>query len=188
MDITKIEGYSETLTPEQKLELISKYNLPALDYTGWIKKDAFDRTASELAEAKKSLKAKMTEDEQKEAERAAAETAIKTELETLRKDKAVSENKARFLGLGYEAKLAEETAKALADGNIDKVFANQAIHLETVTKVAKASALANDPAPAAGAGTQAIDYSKEIAAAQANSDFGLAAMLMRQQQEITNKK
>ena len=53
---------------------------------------------------------------------------------------------------GYDEKLAAETAKALADGDMEKVFANQAIHLENVKKAAAAAALANDPKPPAGGG------------------------------------
>lgn len=152
MDITKIEGYAETMTAEEKLALLAKYETPSPDYTGWIKKDSFDKTASELAEARKQLKAKMTEDERKEAERAASEAATKAELEALRKEKAVSESKAQFLALGYEEKLAAETAKALAGGDMEKVFANQKVHIENVRKIERAAALAGDPKPPAGGG------------------------------------
>ena len=184
MDITKLEGYSDELTAEQKLDLISKFNLPAPDYTGWIKKDSFDKTASELAEAKKALKAKMTEDEQKEADRSASEAAIKAELETLRKDKTISESKAKFLGLGYDEQLAADTAAALADGDMDKVFANQKIHIENVRKAERAKSVADEqnPPPGGNAGSS-IDYPKAVAEAMANSDYGLAAALQRQQQE-----
>lgn len=190
MDITKLEGYSETLTPDEKLALIQKYEPPAPDLTGYIKKDMFDRTASELAEAKKTLKTKMTEDEQKEADRVANETTLKNRLAELEKETAMSKHKSDFLGLGYDDALATDTAKALADGDMTRVFANQKIHIENVKKAERAASLAGDPKPPAGSapGAAAIDYSKEIAAAQANSDFGTAAMLMRQQQEANMKK
>ena len=68
----------------------------------------------------------MSEDEQKEAERIAADAAIKAELDALRKETATSKNKAKFLGLGYDEKLAAETATALADGDMDKVFCKSA--------------------------------------------------------------
>lgn len=156
-DFTKLDGYKPEMSPEEKLALLDKYEPPTPDYTGYIKKDTFDRTASELAEAKRQLKAKMTEDEQKEAERIAAEATIKAELEALRRDKAVSESKARFLGLGYDEKLAAETAKALADGDMEKVFSNQQIHIENVRKAERAAALASDPKPPAGSGGGIVD-------------------------------
>ena len=151
-DFTKLEGYKPEMTAEEKLALLNKYEPPTPDYTGYIKKDTFDKTASELAEAKRKLKEKQTEEERKEAERLEAEAAIKAELEALRKDKTISESKAKFLGLGYDEKLATETAKALADGDMEKVFANQQIHIENVKKAERAAALANDPKPPAGSG------------------------------------
>jgi uncharacterized membrane protein YukC len=187
-DFTKLTGYKPEMTADEKLALLDKYETPPADYTGYIKKDTFDKTASDLAEAKRQLKAKQTEDEQKEAARLEAETAIKTELETLRKENAITKSKAEFLALGYDDTLATDTAKALADGDMPKVFANQKAHIENVKKAERAAALADDPKPPAGnPSAGAIDYGKAIAEAQANSDFGTAAMLLRQQQEATMK-
>lgn len=146
IDFTKIEGYREDMSAEEKLALLDKW-----EPDGWVKKDVFDRTASELAEYKRKLKEKMSEEERKEAERQEAETALKAELESLRKEVAVTKNKSKFLSLGYEEKLAEETARALADGDMDKVFANQAIHLENIKKATMASEMAKEKRPPAGA-------------------------------------
>jgi hypothetical protein len=188
-DFTKLSGYSDSMTAEEKLALLDTYEPPTPDLTGFIRKDAFDKTASELAEAKKLLKAKMTEDEQKEAERAAKEAEKDALLESLKRDKAVSERKAKYLAFGYDEKLAAETAKAFADGDMDTVDKNHALHIENVRKAERAAALAGDPKPPAGGVSKTqIDYSKEIAEAQANSDFGTAAMFMRQQQETIMKK
>lgn len=189
IDITTITGYKPEMTADEQLALLLKYEPPAPDLSGFIKKDQFDRTTSELAEAKRQLKAKLTEDEQKEAERLAKQQEIETELEILRKENTVTKSKSEFLGLGYDDALAADTAKALADGDMAKVFANQKIHIENVKKAERASAMADDPKPPAGGapGAGAIDFVKEIAEAQANSDFGTAAMLVRQQQEATMK-
>lgn len=70
IDVSKIEGY-ENMTPEQKIAALEGYDTPDPDYSGYVKKDVFDKTASELAEKKKQLQAKLTEDEaakQKEQE------------------------------------------------------------------------------------------------------------------------
>ena len=85
------------MTAEEKLALLDAYEVPEPDLTGYIQKSAFDKTASELAEAKRQLKAKLTEEEQKEAERAATAKALQDELETLRKEKTVSAYVANFL-------------------------------------------------------------------------------------------
>jgi hypothetical protein len=151
-DFTKLDGYKPELTAEEKLALLDKYEAPAPDYTGYISKSNFDKVASELAEAKRQLKAKLTEEEQKEAARLEAEKAIKDELDALRKENAITKNKADFLGLGYDDALATETAKALADGDMKKVFENQKKHIENVKKAERAAALASDPKPPAGSG------------------------------------
>jgi hypothetical protein len=150
MDITKLEGYKPDMTAEEKLALVEKYAVPDPDYSGYVKKELYDRTASELAAKKKELAAKMTEDELKEAERQASEMAMKAELETLRKEAAVSKHKAEFIGNGYDEKLAEEAAKAFADGDMAKFIAAHKSFVENIQKAAKAAALADGDPPPAG--------------------------------------
>ena len=152
-DFTKLAGYSAEMTADEKLALLDKYEAPAPDDAEAKKwKAQFDKTASDLAAANKALKAKMTEDEAKEAARVEAEKAIREELDALRKENAVTKNKADFLGIGYDDALASETAKALADGNMAKVFENQKKHIENVKKAERAAALAGDQKPPAGGG------------------------------------
>jgi arsenate reductase-like glutaredoxin family protein len=159
IDTTKIENYAN-MTAEEKLAALEAFEYEADNPDAERLKAAVSKANSEAAELKRQLKARMTEDEQKEAERAAKEAEKDALLESLKKDKAVSESKAKFLGLGYDEKLAAETAKALADGDMEKVFANQGIHLENVKKAAAASALAGDPKPPAGGGG-ATEITKE---------------------------
>ena len=159
MDFTKIAGYKPDMTAEDKLKLLEGYEP---DYSGFIKKESFDKAASELAEAKRQLKARMTEDEQKELERAAADAAMKAELESLKRDKTISESKARFLGLGYDETLATETAKALAEGDMEKVFTNQGLHLENVKKATAAERIASESQPPAGQGRPDTSEKQEV--------------------------
>ena len=57
IDTTTIEGF-DSMTPEQKVEALLKVEVPdKVDLSGYVKKDLFDKTASELAEAKKTIKA-----------------------------------------------------------------------------------------------------------------------------------
>lgn len=155
IDITTLPDYREDMTPEEKLALYEVYELPepqetALDTGKFIKKDMFDRVASELASAKKQLKNKMSDDEQKEAERQAAQTAMEEELKNLRKEKTISSHKASYLALGWDEKLAMETAEAMADGEFEKVFANMGKAKAALEKAFKAEALANMKQPPAG--------------------------------------
>lgn len=188
IDTSKIENYAN-MTAEEKLAALEAYEYEVEYSDAERLKAAVSKANSEAAELKRQLKARMTEDEQKEAERAAKEAEKDALLESLKKEKAVADSRSKFLGLGYDEKLASETAIAFANGDFETVFKNQGIHLENVKKAVAASNLASDPVPPAGkAATGAMDYGKLIAEAQANSDFGTAAMLMRQQQEAIMKK
>ena len=80
IDITKLEGYKDDMTAEEKLKLYESYEIAEPSYDGYIKKDTFDKTASELANVKKQLKDRMSEDEVKEAERAQKDAEIMEEL------------------------------------------------------------------------------------------------------------
>ena len=64
-DFTQLDGFKPEMTADERLALLDKYEPPKADFTGYIQKPTFDKVASELAEAKRLLKAKMTEDEQK---------------------------------------------------------------------------------------------------------------------------
>lgn len=160
IDITKLEGYSESLSVEEKLKLYESYEINEPNYEGFVKKDTFDKTASELAEARKQLKAKMTEEEKKEAERATKDAEIMQELEALRKDKAISDTKSRYLALGYDEVLAKETAEAFANGETDKVFANHKRFIESREKAIKADLMKNTPQPPVG-GADGTPMTKE---------------------------
>lgn len=146
IDVTKIEGYSD-MTPEQKLAALEGYDVPDPDYTGYVKKDVFDKTASELAAKKKELTEKMTEDEQKKLKEQEEREELQSKYEKLLHESEVSKFKAKLLGMGYEEKLADDTAEAMASGDSEKVFANQKKHLEAVEKKVRAEALKDTPKP-----------------------------------------
>lgn len=85
-------------------------------------KAALSRANSEAAEYKRALREKQTEKERADAERAEADKAMREELETLRKEKRVSDYTGKCLALNMDADLAGKTANALADGNMESVF------------------------------------------------------------------
>ena len=158
IDISKIQNY-ENMTAEEKVKALEAYEFEVdnseverLKAEVERLKTAVSKANSEAAEWKRKHNALLSEEERKEAERLEAQQAIEKENAELRKEKAIYESKARFLGLGYDEKLAAETAKALADGDMDKVFANQQIHIENVKRAERAASLAGDPKPPAGGG------------------------------------
>lgn len=146
IDVTKIEGYAD-MTPEQKLAALEGYDMPDPDYSGFVKKDVFDKTASELAAKKKELAEKMTEDEQKKQKEQEERDELQSKYDKLLHESEVSKFKAKLLGMGYDEKLADDTAEAMANGDSEKVFANQKKHLEAVEKKVRAEALKDTPKP-----------------------------------------
>jgi hypothetical protein len=85
-------------------------------------KAALSRANSQAAEYKRQLRAKQDAAEAAEAERAEQEQAMREELETLRKEKRVSDYTGKCLALNMDADLAGKTAAALADGDMDSMF------------------------------------------------------------------
>ena len=147
IDTSKIEGY-ETMTAEEKVKALEGYAFADPDYSGYVKKDLFDKTASQLSQAKKDLQAKMTDEEKAKAETEALLKQYKEEAETLRKEKTISENKAQLISIGYDDALASETAKAMVEGDLATVMKNQQTVIENAKKIAKGEAMASTTPPA----------------------------------------
>ena len=155
----KIEGYKD-MTLEQKLAALESYEIEEPDYTGYVTKEVFDKTASELANSKKQLREKMSAEEIKAKEDAEKMEALIKERDALLREKTVAGHKAKYLALGYEENLANETAEALANGELDKVFANHKKHNESVEKRIRADVLKGTPKPEGGTGSDTITKEK----------------------------
>lgn len=146
LDTSTIEGY-ESMSTEEKLKALESYVIPEPDYSGYVKKDVFDKTASELSAKKRELQSKLTEDEAVKQQEAEKWQDLQERYDKLLRENEVSKYKANLLGLGYDDKLAAETAEAMAKGDTDKVFANQKKHQEAVEKSIRTEVLKQTPAP-----------------------------------------
>ncbi len=192
MDIKTLLGdaYKEGMTLEEidaalkDKELVDPSSLPKS-----VEKSVFDKTASELAKAKKELKVlqekAMTDDEKLQAEiDQAQDTQAKfaRELSKLRaKETFVT---AGLAEADYDSILDivvsedEETTKARAKSMVDLISAQKA----AVEKAVKAELLKGTPKPpAGGGGNTGGAFEKEIEAARANGDMVTVAALIRQQ-------
>lgn len=169
-----IEGFAD-MTPEQKLEAIMALEVPdPVDLSGFVKKDVFDAKASEAANLAKQLRSKQTDDEAAKAQAEADRKALEENYNSLLKKSTVAEHTAKFLALGYEEKLARETAEALFDGDMDKVFSNQQAFKAAMEKAIKANVLKQTPSPSgAGGGSEEkaenVELAKAMGAAKAAS-------------------
>lgn len=126
MDTTKIAGYAE-MTPEEKIAALEAFEV---EDDGYAKlKERFNKTSSEVAEYKRKLKEKQSEQENLEMERAEQEEKLKQtlkeqqdELNALKKATQVAEYKSQLIGLGFDTDLAEKTANSMVDGKNEEVF------------------------------------------------------------------
>lgn len=180
IDTSKIEGYAD-MSAEDKLKALEAFEYEDNAAELERQKNALSKANSEAAEWKRKHNALLSEDEKKKQEDADKLAQMEKELSELRKGKTVSEYKAKFIAQGYDEALAENTAKAMADGDSAKVFANQSKFLEDYAKKVKADALKKTPKPTPGNGDNggAVDYDKKIEEAQKNGDFAAVAYYTR---------
>lgn len=143
-------------------------------------KAALSKANSEAADYKKQLRTKQTDDEAAEAERKANMEKLTQENADLKRSIALSEKKAKLLGMGYDEQLADSTATAMVDGDMDTVMANQSKYLEAQKKDILADKMKKTPRLAGGSeNTGGADYQKKIAEAQASGDYTAAAYYTR---------
>ena len=151
IDTSTIEGYSE-MTTEEKLAALENFEYE--DNLAEVQKykNAASKANSQAAELKRKHEQLLSEEEKARLEKDTKFQEMSEELETLRKEKTVSAYKAKFLTMGYDEALAEEAANAMADGDADKVFANQQKFIEIHDKAMKVERLKNTSRPPAGSG------------------------------------
>lgn len=179
----RIDGYAE-MSAEDKLKALEAMELE--DNSSEIErlKNAVSKANSEAAGWKKKHNALLTDEQQKQQEQTDRFTQMQQELETLRKDKTVSEYTAKYVSLGFEEKLARETALAAAEGDMAKVFANQAKANEVIVKNAIAERLKSTPRGVGGTSGGVgggMDYQKSIEEATARGDIAAVAYYTRLQ-------
>ena len=94
--------------------------------------------------------------------------------ELLRKS-TIAEHTARYIAMpGYDEKLARETAEALFDGDMERVFANQQKANAAYEKKLRADLVKQDPKPdGAGCGevgkNEAVEFAKKLGKQRADA-------------------
>ena len=151
------DAYKEGMSVEDIENALKDIDLPN-DNSSEIErlKTALSKSNSEAADYKKQLREKMTAEELKAKEDAEKWDEIVKERDALLREKTVATHKARYLSLGYDEKLADETAEAMANGELDKVFANQKKHLDAVEKKIREDVLKDTPKPEGGKGSDTM--------------------------------
>lgn len=142
------DAYKEGMTFGEVESALEKVTIPE-DKSAEIErlKNALSKSNSEAADYKKQLRERMTEDEQKKQKEKEEREELQNKYDKLLRESVIAKNKAKLVALGYEETLADETAEAMADGDSDKVFANQQKHLASFEKKVRAEALKDTPKP-----------------------------------------
>ena len=155
------DAYKEGMTADEIIAALDGIELPA-DQSAEIErlKNALSKSNSEAADYRKQLREKMSADELKAKEDSDKLEELQSKYDALLKESEITKNKARLLALGYEDKLASETAEAIVNGEMDKVFANQKKHLDSVEKKIREEVLTSTPRPTGGNGSETMTLDK----------------------------
>ena len=149
IDVSKIDGYAE-MTPEEKVAALEAHEYVDLSAEVEKYKNAASKANSEAADWRKKHNALLSEEEQKKQANDEELTTLRQRVADMEKKELIAGHKAKFLAMGYDEALADATAKAMVDGDTDKVFANHKKFLEAHDKSIKAELLGDTPKPPAG--------------------------------------
>lgn len=155
------DAYREDMTVEDIVQALEGIELPT-DNSAEIDrlKNALSKSNSEAAEYKRQLKDKMSAEELKAKEDAEKWEEMEKNYNALLRKDAISTNKAKLLALGYDESLADDTAEAMVNGELDKVFANQKTHLDNIKKQIKSELVKETPKPDGGKSSNAMTKEK----------------------------
>ena len=158
-DTSTIENF-DAMTAEEKLDALLKADIPEqVDMSKYILKDQFDKKVSDLNSQNKKLKDQMNAEQQKKIEEDEAKAAeaqkfadLESKYQELLKNSTLKEHTISLTGLGFDEKLAGETANAIVDGDASKLFANMKKFLENYRKSVEKELMDKTPNPGGNAG------------------------------------
>lgn len=158
IDTSLIEGFEE-MSAEEQLEALKSYEFEDVEA---LKKDKanykkrIDELTAELSKKKKEGSKNLSEAEQALEDLKAEKAELQEKYDELVKASSIASNKSKYLKLGFDEALAEDTATALADGDMEKVFANLEKHQASFEKKLKADAMRGATPSDKGAPTKAM--------------------------------
>lgn len=151
IDFSLIQGY-ETMSAEDKLKAIEALDLidpevEKLRADAKKQKDLIDKYTGEISSLKKAQSAGLSAAEQKTKEQEEVLADLQSKYNELLKKNTISTYATKYLALGYDETLALSTATALAEGDMDTVFANSEKFKAGLEKQFKAEAVKNTMKP-----------------------------------------
>lgn len=151
-DTSQIEGF-EGMSAEEQVKALLGAEIPdAVDLSKYVSKEQFDKKVSDLSSANKKLKDQMNEDQQKKLEEEEAKQQeaqkfadLESKYQELLKQSTLKEHTISLNGLGFDDKLAADTATAIVDGDAAKLFKNMKTFLEGFRKSVEKELMDKNP-------------------------------------------
>lgn len=158
IDVSLIPGYEE-MTPEEKVAALESMEVD-VDENELTKlredlkknKDLITKYTGEISALKKEKNSSLSEAELEKQRQAEEFQELQRKYDDILKSSTKATYTAKYIELGYDKALAEETAQALVDGDLDKVFANGEKYKGNLEKQFKADALKANPKPQSNGG------------------------------------
>ncbi len=171
IDVGTIEGFNE-MSVEDKLTALLNYEFetPAPDSkavdSGETEKlkAQLNKANAEAADYKRKLREKMSEAEQKEAERVEAETRMREELNTLKRERTSSGYAANLVGIGYDSDTAKKIGEMLPDNIPDEFFVAHKAFAEQLKKNVESELLKKQPGLTNGAAPSSNNFEDQVTA------------------------
>ena len=154
-------NYRDDMSVEDIVNALKDIDMPT-DMSAEVErlKTALSKSNSEAADYKRQLREKMTDDEAKAKEDAERMEKLQKDHDALLREVNISKNKSKLIALGYDDKLADETAEAIINGDLDKVYENQKKHLDLVEKELRSKLLKETPPPDGGKSSDTMTKEK----------------------------
>lgn len=162
IDTARIEGYN-AMSAEEKLAALEAFEFDDGSTELERFKSALSKVNAENAEWKKKYNEKLSDDERKKAEEAEQLkrfSEMEEKIKQLESEKTAATYKASYTAMGYSEELAADTAKALAEGDMAKVLANQKKHQEELEKKILSDKMKDFPPPPPGNDTDPMNKEK----------------------------
>lgn len=159
MDLKKFLGkkYKEDMTFEEIQQALADLPDEFVDKKEYDDMKQLKNNASkDASDWKKKYNSTLSEKEQLEIAQNEANEELQNSYDALLRKTTIAERKAELVELGYDAKLAQETAEAMADGDFTKVIANQSKFAESVKKNTTDELLKNTRTPEGGSSEEGM--------------------------------
>ena len=159
LDTSKIEGYAE-MSAEEKVKALEALEIEdnAAELERY--KNATTKANSEAAEYKRKLKALEEKASQGSSDTEKQIADLKEQIETLNREKSISERTASFLKIGMSEDIAGKCSEAFTNGDSEAFFAAMGSFITEHDKAFKAELLKSTPRPGSEGG-KAPEMTKE---------------------------